>query len=86
MYKSWSDNGWEDYLYWQMQDRKTLRRVNDLIHDIERSPFSGKGKPEPLKYERHGYWSRRINETDRLIYRVIDGVIEIVSCRSHYDD
>ena len=86
MYKIWSDRGWEDYLYWQVQDRKTLKRVNELLLDIDRTPFDGKGKPEPLKHERHGYWSRRINEVDRLVYRIVNGQIEIVSCRSHYDD
>ena len=86
MYKIWSDNAWEDYLYWQTQDRKTLKRVNDLLRDIERSPFDGIGKPEPLKYDWQGYWSRRINETDRLIYRINNGQLEIAACRSHYND
>jgi toxin YoeB len=86
MRKIWDDFGWEDYLYWQSQDKKTLKRVNELIRDIERDPFHGVGKPEPLKHERQGYWSRRINDVDRLVYRIHGGCIEIVSCRSHYDD
>ena len=86
MNKTWSDNAWEDYLYWQTQDRKTLKRVNDLLRDIERDPFGGIGKPEPLKHEWQGYWSRRINETDRLIYRINNDQIEVAACRSHYDD
>ena len=86
MHKSWSDNGWTDYVYWQSQDRKTLKRINELLKDIERSPFKGKGKPEPLEFEWAGYWSRRINDTDRLIYRINNGQIEIAACRSHYDD
>lgn len=86
MNKSWSDNAWEDYLYWQSQDRKTFKRINELLRDIERDPFEGKGKPEPLKLEWQGYWSRRINDTDRLVYRIKNAQLEIASCRSHYDD
>jgi len=86
MNKTWSDNAWEDYLYWQTQDRKTLKRINDLLRDIERDPFGGIGKPEPLKHEWQGYWSRRINETDRLIYRMNNDQLEVAACRSHYDD
>ena len=86
MNKIWSDNAWEDYLHWQTQDRKTLKRINDLLRDIERDPFGGIGKPEPLKHEWQGYWSRRINETDRLIYRINNNQLEVAACRSHYDD
>ena len=86
MNKTWSDNAWEDYLYWQTQDRKTLKRINDLLRDIERDPIGGIGKPEPLKHEWQGYWSRRINETDRLIYRINNNQLEVAACRSHYDD
>ena len=86
MKKVWSDNGWQDYLYWQVQDRKTLKRINELIRDIERDPFNGKGKPEPLKHDLQGYWSRRINDSDRLVYRIANGQIEIATCRSHYKD
>ncbi|MDR1668968.1 MAG: Txe/YoeB family addiction module toxin [Oscillospiraceae bacterium] len=86
MNKIWSDNAWEDYLYWQSHDRKTLKRIHDLLRDIERDPFRGKGKPESLKYEWQGYWSRRINDTDRLVYRVSNNMLEIAACRSHYGD
>jgi len=86
MKKVWSDKAWEDYLYWQEQDKRTLRRVNQLIKDIERNPFEGIGKPEPLKHDRQGYWSRRIDDTNRLIYRIMDNNLEIAQCRSHYDD
>jgi len=86
MNNSWSDEGWEDYLYWQNSDRKTLKRVNELIRDIERDPFRGKGKPEPLRHEWQGYWSRRINDKDRIIYRIHNNQLEIATCRSHYDD
>ena len=70
MNKTWSDNAWEDYTYWQTQDRRTLKKINDLLRDIERDPFGGIGKPEPLKHEWQGYWSRKINDSDRLIYRI----------------
>ena len=86
MNKTWSDNAWEDYLYWQTQDRRTLKRINDLLRDIERDPFGGIGKPEALKHEWQGYWSRRIDETNRLIYRINNNQLEVAACRSHYDD
>ena len=86
MKKIWDGEAWDDYLYWQAQDKKTLRRVNQLIKDIERSPYEGIGKPEQLKHDFQGYWSRRIDETNRLIYRIIDDKrLEIYQCRSHYD-
>ena len=81
----WEDDAWEDYLYWQTQDRKILKRVNLLIKDIRRSPFDGIGKPEPLKHNLSGWWSRRIDDTDRIAYYERDGIIYIVSCRGHYD-
>ena len=84
MKKIWDDEAWEDYLYWQTQDKKTLRRINQLIRDAERDPFRGLGKPEPLKETPQGWWSRRINETARLVYRVRDGALEIIQCRTHY--
>ena len=85
MEKIWSDDAWDDYLYWQSQDKKTIKRINELIKSIERDgAMSGTGKPEPLKY-RPGY-SRRINEKDRLIYDIDNGRILIVSCRGHYED
>ena len=76
--------GWEDYLYWQTQDRKTLKRVNALLRDILRNEFEGIGKPEPLAGDFSGYWSRRIDEKNRLIYRVTESFIEIAGCRTHY--
>jgi len=85
MDKIWSDGAWEDYLYWQTQDKKTLRRVNQLLRDIDRNGHTGIGKPEPLKHDRHGYWSRRIDEVNRLIYRIVANRIEIAQCRTHYD-
>ena len=81
----WEDDAWEDYLYWQTQDRKILKRVNLLIKDIRRSPFDGIGKPEPLKHNLSGWWSRRIDEANRIVYYERDGIIYIVSCRGHYD-
>lgn len=80
----WTDEAWKDYLYWQGQDRKTLRRINRLILDIKRSPFEGIGKPEPLKENLSGFWSRRIDETNRLVYVIDDGRITVISCRYHY--
>lgn len=82
---SWTDDAWDDYVYWQTQDKKTLRRINALIKDCKRSPFDGIGKPEPLKYNLSGYWSRRIDDTNRLVYRVDDDGLIIISCRYHYD-
>ena len=81
---AWEKNGWDDYLYWQSQDRKTLRRINKLIDSVLKTPFEGIGKPEPLKENLSGYWSRRINETDRLVYKVSDNYIVVISCRYHY--
>ncbi|MCE6965489.1 Txe/YoeB family addiction module toxin [Enterobacter sp. MW07] len=80
----WTDNGWDDYLWWQEQDKKTLRRINKLIEDAKRQPFKGLGKPEPLKGNLSGYWSRRINDTDRLVYGVSDSALTILMCRYHY--
>lgn len=81
----WEDRAWEDYLYWQTQDKKVLKRVNLLIKDISRNPFDGIGKPEPLKNNLSGWWSRRIDETNRIVYYEQDGIIYVVSCRGHYD-
>lgn len=80
----WTLAAWQDYLYWQTQDRKTLKRINALIQDTLRSPFSGIGKPEPLKENLSGFWSRRIDETHRLVYAVHDGDLAIIACRYHY--
>ncbi len=81
----WEDRAWEDYLYWQTQDKKMLKRVNALIKDIRRSAFEGIGKPEPLKHNLSGWWSRRIDETNRIVYYEQDGIIHIVACRDHYN-
>lgn len=86
MKKIWFDEAWADYTYWQTQDRKTLKRINSLIKDVERSNFSGMGKPEPLKGKLSGFWSRRIDDSNRLVYRVSGDVLEILSCMGHYDD
>ena len=79
------DESWEDYLYWQKTDRKILERINNLVKDISRNPYKGLGKPEPLKYKYQGFWSRRITEEHRLIYRVVNDEIQIAKCRFHYD-
>lgn len=81
---AWTDDSWSDYIYWQGQDKKTLRRINKLITDTKRSPFEGIGKPEPLKENLSGFWSRRIDESNRLVYAVNDTHITVISCRYHY--
>ena len=86
MKKIWFDEAWEDYTYWQTQDKKTLKRINMLLKDIERGSFDGIGKPESLKGDLSGFWSRRIDDVNRLVYRVVDDVPEIVSCKGHYED
>jgi len=80
----WSDKSWEEYVAWQSNDKKILKKINTLIKDIKRDPFVGIGKPEPLKYELAGCWSRRITDEHRLVYIVEDESISIVSCRYHY--
>lgn len=84
MTKAWDDFAWDDYLYWQTQDKKTLKRINQLLQDIDRNGYSGIGRPEPLKGNLQGYWSRRIDDTNRLVYRIVNDRIEILQCRSHY--
>lgn len=84
MKKVFTENGWKDYLYWQQQDKKTLKRINQLIRSIESTPFEGLGKPEPLRFDYAGYWLRRINSQDRLIYCIKDEQIYILVCRTHY--
>lgn len=81
---AWTDAAWDDYLYWQNQDKKTLKRINKLIVDTKRSPFEGIGKPEALKENLSGFWSRRIDESNRLVYAVDDIHITIISCRYYY--
>lgn len=80
---AWTDEAWSDYLYWQQQDRKTLKRINKLIEDLKRQPFEGIGKPEPLRENLTGFWSRRIDQTNRLVYAVDDDLVTIISCRYH---
>ena len=86
MNRAFTDIGWEDYLYWQTEDRKTLRKINTLLKDIERNGNEGIGKPEPLTGDLSGFWSRRINQKDRLIYALEMDQIIIIACRYHYDD
>ena len=78
-------DGWDDYLWWQQQDRKVLRRINTLIADIARNGNAGIGKPEPLRHGFHGYWSRRITDEHRLVYRADDDAVRIAACRYHYE-
>lgn len=78
-------NSWEDYTSWLDEDRKMLKRINELIKEIQRTPYEGKGKPEPLKYDLAGWWSRRIDREHRLVYQVRENEIHIISCRYHYD-
>ena len=87
MRKTWTDAGWDDYLYWQTQDKKTLRKINSLVRDIERNGVSsGIGKPEPLKGDLQGFWSGRIDEENRLVYNLTaDGALCIIACRGHYE-
>ncbi len=85
MHKIWFDEAWIDYIYWQTQDKKTLKRINSLIKDTERNPFEGIGKPEPLKGDLSGFWSRRIDDTNRFVYRINNDKLEILSCRGHYE-
>ena len=86
MEKLWTDQAWESYLYWQTQDKKTLKRVNQVIKDIERNAYEGIGKPEPLRGDLSGWWARRIDDTNRLVYRIENGKLIIADCRSHYGD
>lgn len=81
---AWTDEAWQGYLYWQSQDRKTLKRINKLIEDTKREPFVGIGKPEPLRENLSGFWSRRIDDTNRLVYAVDDNFLTIISCRYHH--
>ena len=86
MIKLWHDEAWEDYLYWQAQDKKTLKRIKKLLQDIERSGYSGIGKPEPLKHDLSGWWSVKIDEKNRIVFRIKDGNLELWQCGSHYRD
>lgn len=84
MIKAWHDLAWEDYLYWQQVDKKTLKRINRLIADIERNGYRCTGSPEPLKGNLHGYWSVRNDKSNRIIFRIQDSVLEIIECGGHY--
>ena len=82
----WEESAWNDYLYWQEQDKKTLKRINVLIKDIQRNTFEGIGKPEALRGNLSGFWSRRIDEVNRIVYKEKDGASIIAACRGHYED
>ena len=84
MNKVWTENAWQDYIYWQTEDRKTLKKINKLIEDVSGNGNNGIGKPEPLVGELSGFWSRRIDETNRLVYKIDSQNIYILSCRYHY--
>lgn len=86
MRKVWSDDAWEDYLYWQSQDKKTLKKINSLIKDIDRNGYQCKGKPEQLSGNLIGFWSVHIDSKNRIVFRIIDDSIEIAQCRTHYGD
>lgn len=81
----WHENAWDDYCAWQTQNKKTLKKLNDLIKDIQRSPFDGIGKPEPLKENLSGWWSRRIDDTNRIVYKQDGDNIIIAACKGHYN-
>ena len=82
----WHERAWEEYLSWQLEDRKTLKRINQLIRDIQRNPFEGIGKPEPLKGNLSGWWSRRIDDANRLVYHIQEDAVIIIAVKNHYDD
>ena len=86
MIKSWSDDAWDDFCYWQKQDKKTLKRILALIKDIDRNGYTGIGKPEPLREDLSGYWSRRIDDVNRIVYKIVKDTIYIAQCGSHYRD
>jgi toxin YoeB len=86
MKKIWFDEAWDEYLHWQAEDKKTLKRINKLIKDIERNGYDGIGKPEPLRGDLSGCWSVHIDEKNRLVFRIEDNILEIIQCGSHYQD
>ena len=86
MNKAWQDDAWDDYIYWQTQDKKTLKKINLLLKDMDRNAYIGIGKPEPLSASLAGYWSRRIDEKNRIVYKIENNQIIIVQCGSHYRD
>ena len=81
----WDERAWDEYCYWQAQDKKTLKRINTLIKDIQRNSYEGLGKPEPLRGNLSGWWSRRIDDTNRIVYKEKDGSIIIAACKGHYN-
>jgi toxin YoeB len=85
MNKIWHNRAWDDYLYWQREDKKAVKKINSLVRDIERSPYDGLGKPEPLKYDLSGWWSRQIDDVNRIVYRIKNNNLEISQCKGHYD-
>jgi len=82
----WDDRAWDDYIYWQNQDKKTLKRINAIVKDIQRDRYAGIGKPEPLTGNLSGWWSRRIDEENRIVYKEENGAVIIASCKGHYED
>lgn len=86
MNKIFSEYAWSEYIQWQQEDKKTVKKINDMIKDIERNGYEGIGKPEPLRHKLSGYWSRRITEKDRLVYRIDEKNIFIIGCKGHYND
>lgn len=84
MMLAWASSAWADYLYWQQTDKQTLKRINMLINDVQRQPFTGIGDPEPLRHNWSGYWSRRIDKEHRLVYKVTPDAVIIAQCRYHY--
>lgn len=86
MIKSWTDEAWEEFEYWSKNDKKIFKRILELIKDIDRNGYTGIGKPETLKHDLSGYWSRRIDSGNRIVYKIEDGIIKIVQCGSHYRD
>jgi len=86
MTKIWHDLAWNDYVHWQTQDKKTLKKINKLLLDIERNGYNGIGKPEPLKHDLSGFWSVKIDDKNRIVFRIAGGKLEIIQCGSHYQD
>ena len=86
MDKIWQDEAWADYLYWQTQDKKTLKKINRLLQDIDRNGYQCQGKPEPLKGDLSGFWSVHVDEKNRIVFRIVDNRLEIIQCGSHYRD
>ena len=86
MIKAFTDDAWDDYCYWERGGKKTLKRIHELLKDIDRNGYNGIGKPEPLKGDLSGYWSRRIDDSNRIVYKIEGGIVKIIQCGSHYRD